>query len=187
MSNRSTFATAAMALSTTAQAQTYDTRNQPNYAYDPCKREKTKPGTMGALIGGAIGAVVGSNVAASGVRTEGSLLGGAAGAAIGARVGNSSAACETGQITGPPPPPPPLPRPVAEAYDYRYDRGSYDRDDRAWTRGPNGESYQMSRNQPVDAAGCTLAESPIYMPDGRTQTRFVRVCRDSNGEYQVVD
>ena len=38
-----------------------------------------------------------------------------------------------------------------------------------------------------DAEGCTLAESPIYMPDGRTQTRFVRVCRDASGKYAVVD
>ncbi|HQP19667.1 MAG TPA: hypothetical protein PLG07_05060, partial [Phenylobacterium sp.] len=32
-----------------------------------------------------------------------------------------------------------------------------------------------------------LAESPIYLPDGRVQKRFVRVCPDSNGRYQVVD
>jgi hypothetical protein len=32
-----------------------------------------------------------------------------------------------------------------------------------------------------------MAESPIYMPDGRTQTRMVRVCQDSRGRYQVVD
>jgi hypothetical protein len=39
----------------------------------------------------------------------------------------------------------------------------------------------------TDANGCTLAESPIYLPDGRTQKRFVRVCPDSSGRYQVVD
>jgi hypothetical protein len=32
-----------------------------------------------------------------------------------------------------------------------------------------------------------LAESPIYLPDGRIQKRFVRVCQDSSGRYQVVD
>ena len=40
---------------------------------------------------------------------------------------------------------------------------------------------------PRDAEDCRLAESPIYMPDGRTQTRFVRVCRDASGKYAVVD
>jgi hypothetical protein len=39
----------------------------------------------------------------------------------------------------------------------------------------------------ADANGCTLAESPIYLPDGRTQKRFVRVCPDASGRYQVVD
>ena len=27
----------------------------------------------------------------------------------------------------------------------------------------------------------------VQMPDGRTQTRFVRVCRDASGKYAVVD
>jgi hypothetical protein len=39
----------------------------------------------------------------------------------------------------------------------------------------------------ASAEDCTLAESPIYMPDGRTQKRFVRVCRDSSGRYQTVE
>jgi hypothetical protein len=39
----------------------------------------------------------------------------------------------------------------------------------------------------ADVNGCTLAESPIYLPDGRVQKRFVRVCPDGNGKYQVVD
>jgi hypothetical protein len=39
----------------------------------------------------------------------------------------------------------------------------------------------------ASADDCTLAESPIYMPDGRTQKRFVRVCRDSSGRYQTVE
>ena len=30
-------------------------------------------------------------------------------------------------------------------------------------------------------------ETATLLPDGRTQTRFVRVCRDSSGRYAVVD
>ena len=41
--------------------------------------------------------------------------------------------------------------------------------------------------RPAATDGCTLAESPIYLPDGRTQKRFVRVCPDANGNFQVVD
>ncbi|WP_309093239.1 hypothetical protein [Phenylobacterium sp.] len=173
-----------------AQAQPYGYYGMGSggYSYDACKREKTGRGTVGALIGGTIGAVIGSNAAARNARTEGSLLGGAVGAAIGAGVGNSSAACASGQYTTPPPPPPP---PVSSSYYERRDGGYYGRDDYAsyeddYAYGRRGERYRLSGDG-VDADGCTLAESPIYMPDGRTQTRFVRVCRDSSGRYAVVD
>ena len=44
----------------------------------------------GALIGGGIGAVAGSQIAARGNRTEGSIIGGVLGAIVGAQVGRSS-------------------------------------------------------------------------------------------------
>jgi hypothetical protein len=171
-----------------AQPYGYYGMGSGGYSYDACKREKTGRGTVGALIGGTIGAVIGSNAAARGVRTEGSLLGGAVGAAIGAGVGNSSAACTSGQYTTPPPPPPP---PVSSSYYGPRDGGYYSRDDYAsyeddYAYGRRGERYRLSGEAP-GSDGCTLAESPIYMPDGRTQTRFVRVCRDSSGRYAVVD
>ena len=180
-----------MALGTAAaQAQPYgyDGMAPSGYAYDPCKREKTTRGTVGALIGGTIGAVIGSNAAARNARTEGSLLGGALGAAVGAGVGNSSAACTSGEYVAPPPTPPP---PPVESSYYGPRGADYDRDDYAarqddYAYGRRGERFRLSENAP-DADGCTLAESPIYMPDGRTQTRFVRVCRDSSGRYAVVD
>lgn len=173
-----------------AQAQPYGGYSS-GYTYDACKREKTTRGTVGALIGGTIGAVIGSNAAARNARTEGSLLGGAVGAAIGAGVGNSAAACTSqpgyagrvddyadGPYYG------------RDEYADRYRYGSgytreYGFDDYAYGR--RGERYRLAEGRGVDADGCTLAESPIYMPDGRTQTRFVRVCRDSSGRYQVVD
>ena len=65
---------------------------------------------------------------------------------------------------------------------YRY--GSNDDDGYAYGR--NGSRYRMSNRQ-VGSDGCSLAESPIHMPDGRTQMRYVRVCMDDNGRYQVVD
>ncbi|PTS81843.1 hypothetical protein DBR21_17965, partial [Caulobacter sp. HMWF009] len=48
------------------------------------------------------------------------------------------------------------------------------------------DSYRVTERGP-DTNGCTLAESPIYLPDGRVQKRFVRVCPDAAGRYQVVD
>lgn len=187
--------TAALAVPTFASAQSggpYDSRG---YYYDPCKRDSTNRATTGGIIGALAGAAIGSNLAAHhGGRTGGAALGGVAGAVAGAAIGKNSAACNGGS--------------QRQGYysngstyyganqdrDY-YDRGYSDRSyDRAYDRsryeGPAddryGDAYTVT-DRPADASGCTLAESPIYLPDGRVQKRFVRVCQDSNGRYQVVD
>ena len=207
MSNRSTIAKSALAAAaglmaltgiaaapSTASAQSYYGDNY----YDPCRRDSTNRGTVGALLGGALGAAIGSNAAARNARTEGALLGGAVGAVAGAAVGNNSAACRsgyaprssyyngynsgynsgyTGAYTGGSGYYAPQPSYYDSRYrDYDYDAYAYDR---------RGGRYPVV--QAPGADGCTLAESPIHMPDGRVETRFVRVCRDSSGRYAVVD
>jgi len=178
--------TGALSVPTFASAQSsgYYDSNSGSY-YDPCRRSTTTRGATGALIGGAIGAVIGSNAAARNARTEGALLGGALGAATGAAVGSRSAGCTSSYA--------PAPRtsyyqPARPHYDHRYsDRygansynyGRYDDDD------DDARNYNVTERPGAD--GCTLAESPIYLPDGRVQKRFVRVCQDSSGRYQVVD
>lgn len=173
---------AGLAAPTFASAQGYYDSRGGAY-YDPCRREKTNRGVAGALIGGALGAVIGSNAAAGGVRTEGSLLGGALGAGVGAAVGNSSAACDSYRSGY-----------YDSGYDGRY--GDYRYPARRYEQGYAYENYGPGRdswdrdyypaNRPT-ADGCTLAESPIYLPDGRVEQRFVRVCEGPNGRYQVVD
>lgn len=161
-----------------ASAQSYPVSGpgSPGYNYDPCRRDANQRGTAGALIGGGMGAVIGSNAAARNARTEGALLGGLLGAIAGGVIGNKTAACTgTSYSTAAAPPPPPPP--AAPSY--------YDRDD-AYDGAWREERRPLSERAP-EPDGCTLAESPIYMPDGRTQTRFVRVCRDANGKYAVVD
>jgi hypothetical protein len=185
--NRSSFAKGAAALAAgamalaavgAAQAQPYGQYgyNGPG-GYDPCQREAS---------GGGIGAVVGSQVAANHHRSDGSLVGGVLGALVGANVGHSSAACRQGYAAPPPPPPPPPPvayydepPPPPLVYEGRYEG-------RGWAYGHGGERYRIAEGR-IGADGCTLAESPIYLPDGRVQKRFVRVCMDSDGRYQVVD
>jgi len=186
--------TGVMAAPTAASAQPYYGGGA---YYDPCRRDQTNRGTTGALLGGALGAVIGSNAAARNARTEGALLGGAVGAVAGAAVGNNSAGCRSGY----------QPRSsyyyngynsqygqygyygVQPSYgegryvDRRYRDSAYD-DDYAYDR--YGGRYAVT-DRPADASGCTLAESPIYLPDGRVQKRFVRVCQDGSGRYQVVD
>jgi hypothetical protein len=187
---------AASAQSSKYQSGKYTAASPKGYYYDACQREQTNRSTVGAVLGGGAGAVIGSNVAASNARTEGALLGGLLGAIAGGVVGNKSAACtsDPSQVATYTP----APEPVATAPAPRSDRGYYERDAYAsgadasqaredtWTTDRGGERYRVTERAP-GPDGCTLAESPIYMPDGRTQTRFVRVCRDASGRYAVVD
>jgi hypothetical protein len=162
------------------------------YYYDPCRRSTTQRGTGGGLAGAGIGAAIGSGVAANGARTEGAVLGGLLGAVIGSNIGKNSAACSPGAN---PPPPPPPPSAYNNSYDNRYERDRYEdrryedarRDAERDAYSRDGYSYRVDQRSGSDVNGCTLAESPIYLPDGRVQKRFVRVCPDSNGKYQVVD
>ncbi|HEY8571076.1 hypothetical protein [Phenylobacterium sp.] len=204
-------AAGAMALSAaaTAAAQPYGqygyNGNGAGYGYDPCKRESSGRSVVGALLGGAIGASVGANAAARNARQDGALLGGAVGALAGAAIGKNGAACTGGQpqyARAPQAYYNPQPQPYAYAqpgFGYEQDvyqpRGGRRHRDRAYggvyadnsyAYGRGGERYRMTQRE-VGADGCTLAESPIHMPDGRVQTRFVRVCMDSSGRYQVVD
>jgi len=157
------------------------------YRYDACQRERTSRGTGGALVGAGLGALAGGNVAARGNRTEGAVLGGILGAVIGANVGKTAAACEPGQAgayqQGYAPP-------VHDGY-YGYQGGPDGYQQGAYDDGYRDDGYDDAYTRPVadgpSADNCTLAESPIYLPDGRVQKRFVRVCRDSSGRYQVVD
>jgi hypothetical protein len=210
--NRSSFAKGVAALAvgalalgavSAAQAQPYgqygyNGNGQAQGGYDPCRRDANGRGIVGALVGGGIGATVGSQISGNHHRTDGSVLGGVLGALVGAGVGNSSAACRQngygqngynqGYVTPPPPP-------VAYNSYSGYDNYAYappppvyeDRyEGRGFAYGHRGERLRISEGR-VGADGCTLAESPIYLPDGRVQKRFVRVCMDSDGRYQVVD
>ena len=155
--------------------------------YDPCRRDQSNRAVVGGLAGAAIGATVGSQMAARGHRTDGSVLGGVLGAGLGAVVGNRTAACAPGsQYYGAAPPPPPAPRAYYEREEAPAYYGSRHDDDDRWAYGRGGERFRIAESQ-VGPDGCALAESPIYMPDGRVQKRFVRVCRDGSGRFQVVD
>lgn len=172
-------------------AGSYTAQGGNSYNYDPCRRDANQRGTAGALIGGGMGAVIGSNAAARNARTEGALLGGLLGAIAGGVVGNKTAACTNGPSrydTAAPPPPPPPPAAGSSYYErdaYANSAAGQARED-AWRDDQRADRYRAAE-KPAEPDGCTLAESPIYMPDGRTQTRFVRVCRDANGKYAVVD
>ena len=192
MNFRSTFAKSAlasvagvMALGAAASVPTFASAQSAGYygggyAYDPCRRDTTNRGTVGALLGGVLGAAIGSNVAARNARTEGALLGGAAGAVGGAMVGRNSAGCGPTGYRAPNP---------QTSYNGYYGEPRTDYYQRSYDERPYQPEtpYRVVEQPPAATDGCTLAESPIYLPDGRTQKRFVRVCPDANGNYQVVD
>ena len=159
---------------------------------DPCVGDQRSRTAGGGVLGAAIGAVAGSQLAARGRRTEGSVLGGVLGAAIGAGVGNNSANCDSryrsnsgysqpygGTYV------PPAYGYDNSGYDRRYDDG-YGRDYREYDQGYSQPApdyrYQNQNNDQ-----CRLAESVIRLPDGRSETRYVRTCLDQNGRYRVVD
>jgi hypothetical protein len=130
-------------------------------------------------------------VAAKGARTEGAVLGGLIGAIAGSAIGRNSAACAPG--ANPPPPAYSQGSSYDQGYDDRYSSNSGRYEDSRYGDRRDGYTYESERSYSVtdsskpDSAGCTLAESPIYLPDGRTPKRFVRVCPDASGRYQVVD
>ena len=184
-------ATQAEAAASAALRGTHDANG---YYYDPCQRSTVNRTTGGGLLGAVLGAATGAAIAGKRNKTEGAVLGGVLGAAIGASAGNSSAAC------GSPNRPAPVrnygsgygngPDRSVTIYEsrtyYPKHRGHGHDQGRAWDR--DGDySYDRRIEQRSANDGCTLAESPIYLPDGRVQSRFVRVCPDAYGNYQVVN
>jgi len=194
---------AALAIAAAASAQQPP---PPGYYNTPCQQDANGRGVAGALIGGGAGAVLGSQVAAGGHRTDGSILGGVVGALAGAAIGHSSANC----ANGPPPPPsgPPIadggpPPPGPQAY---YDGqqpppppppgyygaqppppppGYYAPGPAVFVYGRHGMRYRVVMER-VGPDGCTIAESPVYLPDGRVEHRAVRVCPDYYGRFHIV-
>jgi len=116
--------------------------------------------TAGGILGALAGAALGSNIAASGHRTDGAVLGGVVGAGIGASVGN--------------------------AHDkYRCDsRGPYYsyNDTIAYREAPDFRSGRYDYAY-YSRMRCRLAAAPVDSY-GRDY-RYVRVCPDGDGRYRI--
>lgn len=185
-----------------SQPYDYNQRGYQDYdrnSYDYCRDDRGQRQGAGTVIGGAAGAIAGSQLAARGRRTEGSILGGVVGAVIGNAVGRSSGQnCEVrnddryydDRAYAQP------------QYDDRYDSryqdgyGSQGYDDRysdsRYVRVYPSPSYSSDYSSSYSSGygygdSCRLAESRIRLPDGRMETRYVRSCPDQSGRYRVVD
>jgi hypothetical protein len=187
---------AATAAPQAAAAQPYG-YGAPSYS-DVCRSDRNNRTGLGALLGAGLGAALGSQIAANHHRTDGAIVGGLVGAVGGGAVGHNTAPCQPQDAYAAPPPspppapayaePPPPPPPPPPRADYERPRGYYEGryDDDRWAYGPHGRRFRIAE-RPPGPDGCTLADSPIYMPDGRVQKHLVRVCPDASGRYQVVD
>ncbi len=186
------------------QAYDYDNRYSQNdrygdqrYGQEYCRDNRNERQAGGAVVGGALGAIVGSQLGARGRRTEGSVLGGVLGAVVGAGVGGSSAN-DCGRYGS----------------DYRYsDRGygdsyGYPTDPRYDDRGGYGysqdqrygyetQTYGYDRYESgqsgygydrgdtryqsghgPDSYACRTVETRSYDRSGRIVTRYEQSCPD---------
>jgi hypothetical protein len=86
------------------------------WAQANCMRAEANRTTGGAIVGGILGAVIGSNLARGGGREGGAIIGGLGGAALGANVAkNSQGSCPGGFAMRPGAPPYPVPVVVYDA------------------------------------------------------------------------
>jgi hypothetical protein len=125
----------------------------------PCNNNNSST-VAGGLIGALAGAVLGSNVAGRGDRTEGAVLGGIAGAVVGGAVGNANDRykCDSrGPYFS-----------YNETVPYREGR-------RRYSSAYDTSYYTRER--------CRLAAAPVDAY-GRDM-RYVRVCPDGDGRYRI--
>lgn len=174
---------AALIAAPNASAQQYPSYHDAHVAQQQyCAQRANQNTALGAAIGGIAGAVLGSQVAARGHRTDGSVLGGVVGAAAGAMIGRSNAQRNCAN------------QPVQGAYDPYYGQpygqqpqyGGYQEPYRGDNSGLyGGPGYQQSsygygygRNN-----DCRMGEQIVRDPYGREYREEVLMCRASDGQW----
>jgi hypothetical protein len=189
--------TIAVGLAAPASAQSYQGAPVSGYGYGPqdptCKQRKTTNGVIGALVGGALGVVLGSNVYARAHKDDGRIVGGLAGAGVGAAIGASGTNCAPNVAYAPEAAaPPPATSP---SYSDRSggddellggpndDRGGYADDARAPPPAPSPRRYADNDRYPPT---CRMVEEVYRDRWGHAYRTPVRICRDPySGEWVV--
>ncbi|MGR4864346.1 glycine zipper 2TM domain-containing protein [Caulobacter sp. LARHSG274] len=128
---------------------------------EPCRTDAKKNAVAGGVIGALIGAVAGSNLAARNAKPEGTVLGAVVGAGVGAGIGNAATKnrCD------------------AQGAYWTYDDTVPYRESSQYRASVGADYENYSRR-------CRLAPAPTDY-NGRTETRYVRVCPDAEGRYRV--
>jgi hypothetical protein len=174
-----------------------------NQADPNCRQRKATNGVVGALVGGALGVVLGNNVYARSHKDDGRIVGGIAGAGLGAAIGAGGTNCNTNTAyqggynngyanNAPPPAPPPSYGDRSGYNNGQYnDRGGYnDRYEDELAGGPNdryapppSRVYAQNRGY---ASQCRVVDEMRRDRYGRPYRVPQQVCRDPySGEWVV--
>jgi hypothetical protein len=86
-------AVSGLAVPAVGSAQGYGPPPGAYYRDDPCQQDRHAHARNGTIVGGILGAVVGSQVAGRGNHTGGAIIGGAIGATAGHHIGAHSIQC----------------------------------------------------------------------------------------------
>lgn len=164
---------AAAALALTAFAQPAAAQQYPSYhdehvtLQQQCQQSRNNRTVGGAVIGGLIGAVLGSNVAGDGHRGDGTALGAVVGAAAGGAIGRSTAKC--GEPEG--------------SYDPYYgQQNQYNQNDPYAhdNSGLEGGPYRQSGYE----QDCRMGEVITRDPYGREYRENAWMCRGPDGVWR---
>jgi hypothetical protein len=165
-----------------AAAQQYPSYHDAHVAQQNyCAQRANNNTALGAAIGGIAGAVLGSQVAARGHRTDGSILGGVVGAVAGGMIGRSNAQrqCAT-QPQGAYDPYYGQPQQQYGHDQYRND--GYYNDDELYG-GPYQESGYYGASDPY-RGDCRMGEVITRDPYGREYRDNVMMCRGRDGQWR---
>lgn len=165
-------ATAFTAMVPAASAQQYSSYHDAHVANEyQCQTSRNNRTAGGAVIGGILGAVLGSNVAANGHRGDGTALGAAVGAVAGGAIGRNTARCDQ------------VPQGSYDPYTGRpYQQDGYYQNDDDLYGGP----YQESGYYGDDRYGreCRMGEIITRDRRGREYREEAMLCRGSDGVWR---
>lgn len=153
-----------------------------------CQRDQRNDRVAGTVVGGALGALLGSAVAGNSSNTEGTIIGGVAGAIAGNQIAKSGARCPEGYYEVPTTAP-------VYADDYRsyYDaRGGFNRE-RFWAGAPTNvydriAFLEQRVRRGIDSGAITRREADrAFREISEVRREAARMRRDRYGRYNPRD
>ncbi len=174
-------AAAFVAFAQPAAAQQYRDYHDDHVAnQEQCQRARNGNTAAGAVFGGLLGAILGSQVSGSGHRGDGSVVGGVVGAATGAAIANSNSRCAQTAQGGY--------DPYGERYPgppEKYGELEGGPDDSAYAR-DYGRDYDRSfRRGHRQREACRMGQIITRDPYGRERREDVMMCQGRDGAWRA--